>query len=278
MAKKQQASPQKLTAKQKKQAEAQAQAEQEKRQENARKNAQLGNAFLFTFMAIVAIFCAYKLIQTLFFRSATVSDLRDDLLFLSLISIPYLILCAAFLVRKLRRKQRAEASAKVRLASGLIYFLVLVGAVALCLVQLFSGRVDASGTEDYQRLVAASQEAGLPVTQPQEVAAFKSLLEYSMETELVCGETKVLVNLHSGSGLVASLFDAQVRQDYSAFSAEGREEGGAAVTVWAPAAGSESPRAALCVRQGSRIVIVELAGPEAELNALLPALERAVIR
>lgn len=277
MAKNKHTPPQKLNARQKKQAEAEAQAREEKRRENSAKSARLGNAYLLTFLSILALYSLYMVVRAFLLPAKSVSTLRADLLFVSLLGIPYLIMAAAFLVRKLRRKQRQDASSRVRVASGLIYFLVLLLAAGLCAAQLFGGRVDASKTADYSRLTAVSEQTGLALTEPESVPAFKSLLEYSQETSLTYGQTTVLLNLHNGSGFLADRFEAQARRDYAAFSAQEKRVGEAAVTLWPPAAGSESPRSALCVRQGSRIVILELTGPEDQIAALLPALELAAV-
>ena len=262
----------KRTKQQARQAEAQREEQRRKDAENAQKTARLSNAFLYTIMTVVGIFCLYVVIHTLLFRAKSISTLRSDLLFVSLVAIPYLILAVAFLIRKLRAKKRAEASKKVRLFGTLLYVAVMAGAVLLCTSQLFTGRVDASGVAAYTDTVAAAEGTGLSVRQPEEVFGFKALLEYSLEAELTVGETRLKLNYHTG-GLAADLFKAQVWEDYSAFSATQTEGSlGAGVTIWDPVAGSEKPQAALCIRKGSKILIYELTGPEDELALLIPAL------
>ena len=262
----------KRTKQQARQAEAQREEQRRKDAENAQKTARLSNAFLYTIMTVVGIFCLYVVIHTLLFRAKSISTLRSDLLFVSLVAIPYLILAVAFLIRKLRAKKRAEASKKVRLFGTLLYVAVMAGAVLLCTSQLFTGRVDASGVAAYTDTVAAAEGTGLSVRQPEEVFGFKALLEYSLEAELTVGETRLKLNYHTG-GLAADLFKAQVWEDYSAFSATQTEGSlGAGVTICDPVAGSEKPQAALCIRKGSKILIYELTGPEDELPLLIPAL------
>ena len=274
MAKKNTGAASKQTKKQTRQEAQQMEAQRQRDLENARKTRRLSNAFLYAVMTILALLCLYVLISTCFFPSASVSALRSDLLFVSLISIPYLIAAGAFLVRKLRAKRRAEASSKVRSLSTAIFILIMLGAILLCTTQLFGGQVDASGLTAWTQVVEAARETGLEVREPDEVLGFRALLEYSQETELTVGETKVLVNYHTG--LTAGLLERQVRADYAAFSLRETEgDLGAVVTVWDPAPGSEKPRAAFCSRKGSQILIVELSGPEEELRLLLPALEAA---
>ena len=96
-----------------KQAREQAAREQsalEKRRENAQKNRRMGNAFLYAVLSLVGVFCLYTLFRLLFFRTASVSELRDDLLFVSLVSVPYLLAAAAVLIRVLNRKRRESWS------------------------------------------------------------------------------------------------------------------------------------------------------------------------
>lgn len=261
--------------KQSRKAAAQAREEDQRRAENARKNALLGSVFLYAFLALIAIFCVYTLIRTLFFPAPSVAELRDNWLFVSLVAIPYLIGAVAVTVRKLTKKRREDRSPQARRAGSLIYVLILLAAFGLFGVQMLTGRVDASRVTYYTGTVAAMEQDGRTVTGPEEIVAFKSLIEYSFQTELKCGETTVKMNFHSGSSLVAKQFQDQVHRDYAAFSAEEKDLGKAGLSLWAPVAGSEKPKAALAVRNGNRILIYELSGPEAELEALIPALEAA---
>jgi flagellar basal body-associated protein FliL len=263
---------------QRREADARAKAQEEKKEqeraENARKSAQLGSIFLYAILCIIAVFCVYTLIRTLLSSASSVSELRDNWLFVSLVTIPYLILTAALVIRKLRKKRREEADKRSRRLALFIFLLIVVASAGMFFVQLYRGRTDASRNAVYAGTIAALQQDGRTVTEPEEVYAFRSLLEYSLETELTCGETAVALNYHAGSGLIAGQFVEQVRQDYAAFSVqeETRYEGKTVLRV-TPVSGSEKPKAALCVREGSSVTVWELTGPESELLAILEALE-----
>ena len=252
--------------------------EMEKRAENARKSRQMGNVFLYAILSLVAVFCLYTLIRTLFFPAASVSELRSNFLFISLVAIPYLIATVAVVTRKLTKKRRAGYTDQGRRRSGLIFALILVFAAFTFGYQMLQGRKDAAGEPIYTRTVEALEGSGMTVSKPEEVYGFESLLEYSLETELTCGQTKVLLNDHRAyTGGLANRFESQVRQDYAAFAALESPEWPKEVTVWPPVTGSEDPRAAIAYRKDSRIIILELKGPESEIDALLPVLANAVL-
>lgn len=262
---------------QKRQAEAKAAEEQAKRAENARKSRQMGNVFLYAFLALIAVFCLYTLIRTLFFSSASIPELRTNFLFVSLVAIPYLIGTAAVLIRRLNKKRRADYSERSRKLSGLAFFLVLLAAFALFGYQMLAGRSDASARAPYPQTLAALEGTGLEVTQPEEILGFRSLLEYSQQAELGCGKSSLRLNYHEGSGFIAGKFVEQARLDYAVLAAQEKTAEGASMLRWDPAAGSEKPQAALCLRRNDTVLICELAGPEEELKAILDALEAAYL-
>lgn len=258
--------------------EAKARAREEKQQQEraeiAQKNARLGSIFLYGILSVVAVFCLYTLIRTLLGSAASVSELRDNWLFVSLVSIPYLILTAAVVIRKLRKKRREEADKRSRRVALFLFLLIVAIAAGTFFFQLYRGRTDASRNSVYTQTVAALEQTGETVTGPEEVPAFRSLLEYSLEAELRCGQTQVLLNYHAGSSFIAGQFVRQVLKDYADFTVQTTVwEDGTSVLRINPASGSGSMRGLLSLHSGDSVKIWELTGPEAEVNAILDALE-----
>ena len=248
---------------------AQEQAALEKRRNNREKSRNLGNAFLFAVLALIGLFSLYTLIRLLFFRASSVSELRDDLLFVSLVSIPYLLGMGAVLVRRLNRKRREGWSDRGRRLSGFVFALVLLAAFVLFGWQFLKGRTDASARPAYTQTVAALERSGLSVTLPEEPYGVNTLLEYSLQTDLRCGETAVRLNCHADSlGWTAKGFRKQLARDYA--SCTRTERGGA--ELWGPEETNGTARAAVAIRSEREIRIVELSGPLSELETLLPLL------
>lgn len=248
--------------------------EQEKRAENAQKNTRMGNTFLVTLLAIIGVFCLYTLIRILFFSAPSLSELRSDLLFISVITIPYLLLASAFLIRKMMQKRRAEYSDRRRKLSGLLFVLVIVGAIALFGVQLYAGRKNAAELPAYTESLAALESTGQTVIQPEEVLGFRSLLEYALQTDFICGRTAVRLHYHADSAeWIAKRFETQAARDYEAFpKTEIEVDRSHTVSVWGPAEADGTIRAAVAARVGGEIRIVELSGPRDEVERIIPPL------
>ena len=265
----------KMTAAEKKQAEAEAKREAE-RIENARKSRMMGNVFLYAFLAIIAVFCLYTLIKTLFFPAASISEMRTNYLFISLVAIPYLIATAAVVVRKLRKKQRTEASSNIRRAENLVFLVVLLTAALMFGLQMLTGRQDSSGHPAYTAVCEALESTGQEVRQAEEVPGFRSMLEtLSLQTELHCGQTGVVFHYHNCGAGIAGRFRSQTARDYAAGQPVTEEGESFSSSVWPLLPDRELARTAVCVQRGGTILILELHGPEAEVEALLPVLKEA---
>ncbi len=263
----------KLSKKEREAAARREQEEQQRRAENAQKSARMGSAFLYGFLALITVFFLYLLIRTLFFPSASVTELRSNLLFLSLAGIPYLVAAAAVVIRRLNRKRRIEYSDRGRRLATALYLIVLLGCFAVFGIQMGSGRQDGADSPVYTAVREALGQSGLTVTEPEEVPAFRSMLEYSLETELGCGQSKLLLNYHSaGTGMIPARFLVQAAHDYR--DCPLTEEDG--LRIWGPKETDGSARAALALRQGRQVWVLELQGPRAELEQLIPLLKHTI--
>lgn len=246
------------------------QEKQERRAEAMRKNSALSKAYLYTIFIIFAVMSLYLLIRVLFFPVSSIQILRASLLLICVAVIPYLVVAAAVLVRRLNKKRRASYSERMRRLSGALFLLVILTGVFLYAGQLFFGRTDARGGEFYTRTVAALRESGLPVTEPEEAVGYRTLLEYTHQCELLCGQTKLVLNEHSSPyGWVAKRFDAQAARDYAAFPHTADND----LQIWGPAEDGAAARAAVVARTGGSIRIWELTGPAEELDQLIPLLK-----
>ena len=242
---------------------------QERRAEAARKNARMGNFFLYAVLSVVTVFCLYLLIRTLFFPASSLAELRSNLLFLSVAGLPFLLAAAAVILHKANRKNRSGYSARGQRAANLLYGAALLAALCLFGFQLLSGRTDGRSSAAYTATLEALERSGLPVTEPEQAPAFRALLEYSMQSELVCGDTLLVLSEHRDrSGWAAKRFDAQANLDYASFAFA--EDNG--LRIWGPMEQDGVARAALMEHQGGDIRIWELYGPAEELKLLLPLL------
>ena len=255
--------------------------------ERAQKSRRMGYAFLYALLTIVGLFCVYTLISTLFFPAKSVTDLRGNYLFISIIAIPYLLLGVAILVRKLRKKKREDASTQVRRAENLLFVVAIIGAFVMLGTQMLTGRTDVSKHKACTSVIKALQADGRTVAPEEEetaeaqaegeekepeVIGFHSMLEtMSIEQVLVCGKTRITLNYHEGDG-IAGRFYRQAARDYAGQSSESSAENGVEMTVWPAGGGS---RAALAAKKDSAVWILELEGPAEELTALLPLLQKA---
>ena len=248
--------------------EAQARAREEQRREDREKSRRMGSVFLASFLALIALFCLYTLIHTLFFPAASLSELRSDLLFVSLVALPYLIAAGAVLIHRLNQKRRSAYSERGRRLSGALYLLVLLGCFALFGVQLLTGPRDASQAGVCTQTVQALEESGLPVTKPETIPAFRSLLEWSLETELDCGRSLVLLHAHTeGSGLIPAAFLKQAERDYGEY-----RDAGSGCRIWEPRDTGGTFRAAVALSGTGSVTVWELQGPREELERLIGVL------
>ncbi|MBR6377527.1 MAG: hypothetical protein IKS05_07170 [Oscillospiraceae bacterium] len=242
--------------------------EAEKAAENARKTGKLSRAYLYTLLALVAVFSLYVTVRTLLFPAASLAELRDNYLFLSLVAIPYLLLTAAVVIRRLRAKKRAQASDKLRQGELGLFLVVLLSCLLLFTTQIFTGRRDASGIAPYQNTVKALREAGVSVQEPEEVPGFQSLLEYSLMSTLECDSTALTLHYHSDSLGFARRFFKQAALDYKDLPVTEQGE----IRIWGPAEAEGSATAALAVCREGQSLVLELKGPMAELEKLIPIL------
>lgn len=248
------------------------QAQQEERLAKREKSRRMSSAFLLGVLALIGLFCLYTLLRTLLVRrAASLEDLRADLLFVSVAAIPFLLGLGAALAHRLLRKRREQYSDRGRRLSNLFFILVLLAAFVLFGVQLRGARADASTHPAYTATLAALKQSGQSVTAPESVEMSRTLLENSLSVNLICGNTVVRVNDHADRfpGVAARFLD-QAAADYADFPRT--EEPARGLTVWGPAGSGGSARAAVALRSGAEIRIVELLGPRAELDALLPLL------
>ncbi len=242
----------------------------EKRIENREKSFRMGSAFLYGVIALIVLFCLYTLLRTLFVRrAASLEELRGNLLFVSLAAIPVLLGLGAILVRRLLKNRRERFSDRGKRLSNLLFFLVLIGAFVLFGIQLRGGRTDASAHPAYADAVSALERSGQTVSAPEAPDLVKTLLEDSMEAELSCGGTAVRVHYHADRfpGVAARFLD-QAAADYG--DCPLTETGTA--KIWGPAGTEEAARAAVAFPARNEIRIIELTGPRAELDALIPLL------
>ncbi len=245
------------------------QARQEKRLANREKSRRMGSTYLLGVLALIAVFCLYTLIRTFFFRrTASLEELRANLLFVSVVSIPYLLGFCAVLVHWLLRRRRARWSDRSKRLSSFLLVLALAAAFLLFGFQFRGNRSDASAQAPYAETLAALQRSGLTVRTPERVERVKTLLEDSLCTELQCGESTVRLNWHADkTGWIPRRFLAQAARDYE--NASLREADG--LKIWEASAG-DFARAALALCREDAIRVIELVGPKAELETLLPLL------
>ena len=259
----------------KKQAQALAR-EEARREENARKSRQMGFVFLYAFLAVIAVFCLYTLIRTLFFPAASVTGLRSDYLFVSLFSIPYLILAAAILFRRLRSKARAEAPAGVRMAENLLFPIAVIAAFLLFGGQLTRGSMDVTRHRACTTFASALEESGLSVTETEKATGFHTLLETaSIGGKVLCGSSTVILNYHEGGSLVRGGFLRQVRSDYADFREARMEVNGVTIHTWPENPDDPGTICAVCAVTDRAVLILELVGPAEQTEVLLPLLQTA---
>ena len=247
------------------------QAQLEKRQANREKSRRMSTAFLLGVLTLIAAYCLYALVRTLFFRRASsLEDLRASLLFVSTAAIPCLLGFGAYLIHRLLKKRREGGSDRAKRLGSFLLILVCAAAFILFGVQLRGGRRDASAQPPYADTAAALKRSGLAVREPESVESVRTLLEEAICTELRCGETTLRLNYHAdGSGRIPRRFLDQAARDYARFP---QTEPAAGVTLWGPAESDGTARAALAELRDGKILILELSGPKAELEALIPLL------
>ena len=258
-----------VSKQQQRQAEEKARArEAEEAAESFRKSRQLSNVFLYSLLSLVAVFSLYVTVRTLLFPAASLKELRDNYLFLSLVALPYLLLTAAVVSRKLRARKRAEASDQQRRGETGLFLVVLLSCLLLFTTQIFTGRRDASGLAPYKTVVTSLREAGVNVKEPEEVPGFRSLLEFSQMTELDCDGTELVFHFHSGKLGIARRFFDQTALDYKDLPVS--EQGG--VSVWGPAEAEGGARAVLAVNRNDWTLVLELKGPMDDVENLVALL------
>lgn len=242
---------------------------QERRAEAVRKNTALSNAYLYGILIVFAAAGLYMLIRILFTPAKSIQALRSDLLLLSIAILPYLIIAAALGFRRLNKKRRESYSDRAKRLSGVLFLLILMAAVFLFAGQLYTGRTAGENDAVYSGTVAALEQSGLSVSSEEEAVGMRTLLEYSLQGKLRCGESRVVLNEHSSPyGWVVKRFDAQADLDYAAFPCATDND----VQIWGPMGDHESARAAVVKRNGNSILIWELEGPGEELHQLIPLL------
>ena len=249
---------------------AEEQAQLEKRMTNREKSFRMGAAFLYGVMAVMVLFCLYTLLRTLFVRrAASLEALRGNLLFISLAAIPILLGLGAVLLRRLFKSRREKYSDRGRRLSNLFFFLVLIGAFVLFGIQLRGAQADASTHPAYTGTLTALEQSGLELRTSESPDLVQTLLEDSIQADLICGGTVVRVSYHAGHvpGIAARFMD-QAAWDYEECPLT---EIGAG-KVWSPTGTEKAARAAVALQTENRIRIVELFGPVDELETLIPLL------
>lgn len=262
-----------------KNARAQAALEQswlEKRLANREKSRRMGTTFLLGFLALVGLFCLYTLIRTLCFRrAASLEELRANLLFVSAVSIPYLLGFGAYLLHRLLKNRRENWSERSKRLGTFLVVLAVAVAFVLFGIQFRNSRRDASAHPAYTETLDALKQSGLAVREPESVNGVKTLLEEAVFTELRCGDTRLRLNWHAGSsGWIAGRFWDQAAWDYEKHPL--REAG--ELRIWEPLEPDGSARAALALRRDGAIRVIELSGPKSDLETLLPLLAAALDR
>lgn len=262
-----------LTPAQRQQAQAEAR-ENQRRVENARKSRQMGMVFLYAVLSLVALFCLYLTLRTLFFPAASAEELEGNYLFVSILALPYLAGTAAVILRALQ-KRRAEARNQAdSQRSGAVFLAVLLLCVLVLTGQLFGGRSDAGGQPLFRNVAEALEDSGLDFTPPEEVPGFRTLLLWdAAQARFACGGTQVLLDRCSTGFGIPGRLAGQAALDLSALTPEPTDWG----TRWASGPAGTSAKGGLCLRSGSTVVILELTGPLEELETLYPALEQAVL-
>ena len=246
------------------------QAQQEARMEKREKSRRMSTAFLLGVLGLIGLFCLYTLLRTLLIRrAASLEDLRANLLFVSVVSIPYLLGFGAYLAHRLLKKQRESWSDRAKRLGSFLLVLAFAAAFLLFALQFRGSRSDASGQAPYANTLAALKQSGLELQEPERVDGLKTLLEQSVCTELRCGRSSLRLNWHSDSaGGIAGRFLDQAAWDYADYPLTETET----AKLWGPAGTEEAARAALAGSRDGRVLILELAGPRAELETLLPLL------
>lgn len=248
---------------------AQEQSAQEKRRENAQKSRRMGSAYLLVAVSIISLFCLYTLIRTLIPPAGSLSELRDDLLFVSLVALPCLLAAAALLLHRLNAKRREAYSDRSKRFAAALFLVTLLAAFALFGFQMLHSRQDASQLPAYVQTVEALEQSGLRVTAPEQVDGTRTLLEYSLQADWTCGSTTVRLHFHADSaGWITNRFQKQAELDYADYP---MTEAGAA-RVFGPVVTDGAARAAVVLESEDGIRIIELNGPNTELEALLPLL------
>lgn len=248
------------------------QAQLQERMEKREKSRRMSTAFLLGVLAAICLFCLYTVVRTFLFRAdASVEALRTSLLFVSIVSIPCLLGGGVFLIHRLLKKRRENWSDRAKQMSKLLLILAIVAAFLLFGIQFRGARSSAAAHPAYTGTLAALEQSGLQLETPEEPTILKTLLEDSLSADLRCGQTQLRLNYHAGgSGWIAHRFLEQAAGDYADCSVT--ENGG--WTLWSPAGTEASARAAAAFRSGNTIRVIELAGPRAELETLLPLLAR----
>ena len=252
---------------------AQEQSRQQQRAEDREKSRRMGSVFLLSVLSLIALFCLYTLIRTLCFPgAASLEELRSNLLFVSVAAIPYLLGFGAVLVHRLLKSRREHWSERSKKLGTALMILCVAAAFLLFGCQLRSARQDASRDAAYLQTVAALEQSGLPVTKPDSVECARTLLEYALRTELRCGESSLRLNVHRGSDWITARFLNQAAADYGACPLTETE----GLRRWGPVGQGGTALAALAKEENGAVVILELIGPQAELETLLPLLAAAL--
>ena len=264
------------SGKKSRQAQEQARArEQEKQAEAARKSRQMGNVFLYSLLSLVGVFCLYALIRTLFLPANSLPELRENYLFISLISIPYLIAAVAVILRKVRRKRRIEASDRVRRAENLLFLVVLLAAFAMFGIQMASGRTELADHTVLVTVDEALAESGLPV-ESEEAIGFRTALEaLSAQRKITCGSVEVTLNYHQAGSWILNRFRQQAAALYAELDEAQTQRDGVAVSLRPAEADPSGKTAVICAHTGRALLILELKGPAEQVNQLRPLLLEA---
>lgn len=249
--------------------------EQEKQAENAAKSRRMGNAFLYAFLSLIAVFCLYTLIRVFCFPAKSVSELRSNFLFISLFALPYLIMTVAVLIRVLRKKARESASAGIRRAENLLFFVVLIGSFALFSIQMTAGSNRGAEHKTVTALEDAMTRSGYTLSEGEESNIRSALEPLSLEYRTSCGSVAVIVNYHEGSGLILNRFLDQVRENYGELGEAQTEVRGLPAFLWPAEADQAAAASAICVQTDHALLILELKGPADQVQQLRPLLQEA---
>ena len=251
-------------------------AEDEKRAENARKSRRMGSVFLYAFLSVVGVFCLYTLISLLLFPASSVPALRSNYLFVSLVSVPYLIGAGAVILHIFAKKRLEQAAAGSRRAESLAFFVVLFSALLMFGMQFARGKTDLSSSRVCTAVGSALERSGSEVQELDEAYGYRTVLEtMSLERRYLCGDTSLVMNCHTGGGSLIERFRKQARRDYSDFQELDWEQDGLEFSLWPEDPEDPGTIAALCVKSDRTVLILELVGPGEQVKALLPLLQEA---